>query len=315
MTTQPMASSRKKDIIKSKLLTFTPEEVIQNNISVQNFIYKTEDEKKKWIEETTIKIAEWRQIFLSTYARWALSINGLNLANEKYSSPDFYTKKQFVVTSIRSSKIDETKPERKVIITWDGKTAGEQHIKSVNYISEFGIIDLYSALEEFVFDIYKIFLNSNPENLLKGSEYKDLRKLYRDKDTSEEINNKWKTEWEKRLNSWHRKKLYDGLSKVFLSYCNEANLKAPSHYKTTTPVTWADNIEFIAMIRNHLVHGATKVDKVLGEFSNARPWIPNVFKEGDELNLTLNHLENVELFMAQICDAVNFALIEQTTKK
>ena len=309
-----MANSRKKDIIKSKLLTFTPEEIVKNNIPVQNFIFKTEDKNLKWIEETTIKIAEWRQIFLSTYARWALSINGLNLANEKYSSPEFYTKKQFIVTSIRPSKGDEKIPERKTIITWDGQTAGEQHIKSVNYISEFGIIDLYSVLEEFVFDIYKIFLNSNPENLLKGSEFKNLRKLFRERDNSEELNNQWKKEWEQRLNNWQRKKLYNGLSKVFLSYCNEANLKAPTHYKSTNPTTWADNIEFVALIRNHLVHGATKVDKVLGEFSKDKDWIPDIFKEGDELNLTLKHLESVELFTAQICDAVNFSLIEHSSK-
>ncbi|WP_276360379.1 hypothetical protein [Daejeonella sp. H1SJ63] len=310
-----MSNSRKKDIIKSKPLNFTSEEAVKNKIPIQNFIFKTDETHLKWIENTTIRIAEWRQIFLSTYARWALSINGLNLANEKYTSPDFYTKKQFIVTSIRPSKTDNRIPERQTIITWDGITAGKQHLKSVNYISEFGIIDLYSALEEFVFDIYKIFLNSNPDNLIKGSEFKDLRKLFRERNNSEDLKKQWESEWEKRLSSWHRKRLYDGLSKVFLSYCKEANLKTPSHYKESSPSTWGDNIEFVALIRNHLVHGASKVDKVLGEFATNRPWIPNSFKEGDDLNLSLRHLESIELFTAQICDAVNFSLIEYTSKK
>ena len=165
-----------------------------------------------------------------------------------------------------------------------------------------------------MFDLYKIFLKSNPEVLLKGSEFKTLKKLYRKHNNSEDLKKQWEKEWEKRLNNWHRKKLYDGLSKVFLSYCNEANLKTPSHYKETNVSIWADNIEFIALIRNHLVHGATKVDKELGEFSDNRPWIPNLFKEGDDLNLSIRHLEAIELFTAQLCNAINFSLIEYTPK-
>lgn len=304
-----MTQSRKVDIIKSKLQTFTPEEVIKNNIPINNIIFKSDKPDLKWIEESTNSLADWRQRFLSTYARWAMSINGLNLAHEKYSNPLFYKRKQFAVQSLRRKKEGGTTREN--IIVWDGLTAAEMHMQTVNYLSEYGIVDLYGALEDFVFHLYKIYLNAHPERLLQGEEFRPLKRLFRDKDTSEETKKAWEAGWDDRLLNWQRKKLYDGLHKVFLAYCNDAGLKTPSHYKDTNPEKWADNIEFIGLIRNHLVHGAVKVNKALGEFSNNKPWIPDMFTEGDDLTLDLSHLEAVELFTAQLCDALNFSLMER----
>jgi hypothetical protein len=305
-----MDITRRKDIYRLRHQSFTPEEALKNDVPIDNFIFQTDKAELKWIEETTLLIRDWRSLFKSTYTKWALSINGLNLANEKYSHPSFYTTRQFTVTSVRPTKENKAVFERKQLAVWDGTTAAKNHIDTVNYLCEFGIIDLYSCLEEFIFSLYKIYLRHNPQNIIKGDEFKPLRKLYREKDESVEKENEWIQALNTRINQWQRNRLYDGLNKVFLAYCNDVKIKAPSFYKETSLDTWADNIEFIALLRNHLVHGATTVNKELGAFSDKHKSLQSDFKEGQEIKMGLSHIEQTELFTAQLCDALNFSLLE-----
>jgi len=124
-----------------------------------------------------------------------------------------------------------------------------------------GIIDLGSALEEFIFDLYRVFLWQNPQNLLRGPEYKDLRKLHAGAGISEGDKAKWNTAFAIRLDSWQRKAVYDSKAKVFLAYCNCAGLKTPSIYKQTTLDTWADCLNGVCILRNSLIHPNAKVPK------------------------------------------------------
>lgn len=305
-----MEITRRKDIYKLRHQSYTLEQIVQMNIPVDDLIFNTDKKELKWIEETTYLIRDWRSLFKSTYTKWALAINGLNLAFEKYSHPDFTNTRQFTVTSVRPRKEDRFSFERKHLIIWDGMTAAQNHLDTVDYMCEFGVIDLYSCLEEFIFSIYRIFLFHDPQSLIKGDDFKHLRKIYRERENSKEKLKEWEEALSARVNQWQRKRLYDGLHKVFLAYCNESKLKTPTFFKYSSPETWADNIEFIALLRNHLVHGATTVNEELGAFSKNRESLRSDFKEGQEIKLTLNHLEQVELFAAQLCDAINFSLLE-----
>lgn len=135
-----------------------------------NIILKTDDARLKWIEESTLKIGnKWRSSFRSTYIRWALAINGLNLAETKYSDTKWKEKNEFYVQSLRG------KAELKPIAVWNGDFAAKAHHDTINVMVAFSIIDMYSCFEAFIFDLFRIYWNHNPSKLLKGNEYKELR--------------------------------------------------------------------------------------------------------------------------------------------
>jgi len=75
----------------------------------------------KWIEESTIELREFNDIIKSTYIRWALAINGLNLGHEKYNKEDFKGK-AFAITSARFVQGDITRVN---IMAWNGTTAAQ----------------------------------------------------------------------------------------------------------------------------------------------------------------------------------------------
>jgi hypothetical protein len=53
---------------------------------IQNIIYRTDDEEKKWIEKSTEMIGDFRSVFRSVYMRWAITINSLFVARDRYQS-------------------------------------------------------------------------------------------------------------------------------------------------------------------------------------------------------------------------------------
>lgn len=65
------------------------------------------------------KIGEWRAYFRSTYVRWALALNGLHVAKDRY-----YSKKAdtvgFSIESLRQSGLES-------IAFWDMETAAKNH--------------------------------------------------------------------------------------------------------------------------------------------------------------------------------------------
>ncbi|HLO69677.1 MAG TPA: hypothetical protein VK167_02330 [Flavipsychrobacter sp.] len=295
-------------------LTFAEQKIIHVNTPVlshlprvDNIIYKSELEDLKWIEASTTKIGEWRNVFMSTYIRWAISINGLHIAHEKYSAWD--GNRQFFVTGLVQKRKGPAELVR--LVEWDGQTAATAHIQTVGMLASYGIIDLYSCFEECIFDFYRTYLFHNPGNFIIGKENRKLRRLY-----SNRIDNpdSWLNAWNERLDSWQRKKMYDGLDSVFLSYMKLSGLEKPSLYQHTTPETWAETLKAIALLRNSLIHGAKTISAELATITQKKHGLSFNFKEGEEINLNTKHLMAIELFAGQILTALNLSLIEKGEK-
>src|SRR5690606_21914298 len=137
----------------------------------------------------TEKLGDWRAIFRSSYIAWAISINGLFVAEQRYSDPNWIRSNQFVVHALR---LQNDAPVQTPIAQWPGPRAAEAHVSVAPILQAYGFVDLYGCIEEFVFDFYRIFLNHNPAHLLQGDQYRDLRRLYRQQETDQTL----KVEWE-----------------------------------------------------------------------------------------------------------------------
>jgi len=227
--------------------------------SIQNILIDTTKPESLWLKEATKEIGVWRANLRSTYMRWALAINGLNVAAERYGDPAWARTRAFQVRSVRPRNgVDDMggmAVEHAPIAQWDGKTAAKNHMDTIPMLTAFGIIDIFANLETFVFILYRLYLNQTPDSIIEGDDFKELRKLKRDPAKDAE----WKVAWEERLNNWHRKKLYDGLAKVFKAFCAVTKLKTPSTYTHSTTDTWAESLDMIAIVRNCLIHGASTV--------------------------------------------------------
>ncbi len=282
---------------------FNINEILNNQqSSIDNIIIDPQSEDMKWIKDTTEQIANWRAYFRSTYIRWALTINGLHIAKEKYESKKG-DPTDFKISSLRQKGLES-------IAIWNMDTTATNCNETIPMIASWGLSDLYSNLEEFVFEIFKIYLNNHPDSLIKGKEFAHLRRLKRDAINSEVDKNIWESAWVDRLNAWQRKRLYDGLSAVFLSYINTAGLKAPSSFTQTTVETWAETIKGIAELRNCFTHGIDTVTKELADFSKTPYSMLFDFIEGKPLIIELKHLQSVECFLDQLLTALNYSLIE-----
>lgn len=274
---------------------------------ISNIIVYTENAEFKWIEETSKNVGEWRARFMSTYIRWALSINGLHVAAEKYSNKAWKAEKQFNVESIR---VRDNTIEKAVIAQWKGDFASKAHLETIGMLSGWGLIDLCGCMEEFVFDFYKIYLTHHPDILLQGDEFKKLKKLYKQSLIDDSVKDEWDKEFTNRLLKWQRKRLYDGLGNVFLSYCTEANIQAPTGYEFSNPQTWSESIDGVFQVRNALIHGGKKVSKELALFCTKPYSLAFKFKEDEPLEITLLHLQSVEMFADQLLTALNLAILE-----
>ncbi|RZK36968.1 MAG: hypothetical protein EOO61_09635 [Hymenobacter sp.] len=275
-----------------------------NASSIRNIIIETDRTDLKWIEESTKSIGEWRNTAVSCYVRWALSINGLHIAADKYSDLDWQRSKAFVVTGL---VMDKGRPERGIIAKLEGKKAAEAHLETVRMLASYGLIDLCSVLEEMLLWFYRIYKEYNPEEFIKGPDNQALRKLFRNRDNDPDA---WYTAWKKRLDKWQRNKLYDGLAGILLSYYTVSGLKKPSWYEETSPETWAEALSGIAILRNCLIHGTKTVPKELADISGKPFSLEFPFVEGEPIELDTRHLEAVELFIEKLLDAINDSLIE-----
>lgn len=281
--------------------------------AIDNLIFKElgciiydsgENPKYKWIEKSTIVLREFSDIIKSTYIRWALAINGLNLGHEKYNKEDFKGK-AFSITSARFVNGDITRVN---IMAWDGPTAGQNHLDTVNMLASYAIIDLYSLLEELILKLFKIYWFYNPENMLVGKENRSLRILYRDKDSNPEA---WESAWNERLDKWQRNKIYDGIGKIFISYYSSASLKVPKDRKEFTIENISTTLKSISILRNCLIHGSPSIPKELAEISNIDKVNEFPFLEGEKIELNLNHLISIEQFTNAFVATLNISLIEK----
>ena len=270
---------------------------------IDNIIVRAPTPEHRWVEVATTKIGEWRAELRSTYIRWSLAINGLEVAADKYADTSWSARNQFVVRGLGGGGIE-------ALTVWDGKAASKTHRDTMSMLAAFGVIDLYAGLEDVVFALYRIFLNAHPEPLLEGDQYRDLRKLRKASESDHALKAEWDASWAERLDKWQRKRMYDGLADVFGAFCRQAGLKAPSTYKHTTVETWCEVIGAVAVLRNALVHGAKTVPQVLAGFCKKPYCLTFDFVEGEPLAVHLGHLMGVQLFCEQILSAVNLSLTD-----
>lgn len=281
---------------------FDLDEVIAQLPPIDNFIIEPKTPDDAWINATSSKIGDWRATFRSTYFRWA-PINGLEVASQHYHARRAEPR-GFTISSLRSNG-----PEQ--VALWNFETAAKNHRETMPMLAAWGVADLYSSMEEFVFEFYKLFLDQHPDSLIRGAEFQNLRRLRRAASEDEQHLAAWNEAWAERLGSWQRKRLYDGLSKVFLSYVEVTGLKTPSIHKLATVETWADTIKGIGELRNCFAHGAVSVTNELAEFSGKPHSMLFDFVEGEPLNIELRHLQSVECFLDQLLNALNLSLIER----
>lgn len=286
-----------------------PATAVDPGIPINNLIANAKTGQGQWVERATSLIGPARAEFRSTYIRWALAINALHVAADRYRDKGWQASHAgFFVTSIRADNQGNAGLEK--IAKWDGDTAATHHLASAPMLVSYGIIDLYACLEEWVFDVYRAYLDSHPDALIKGETFRELRRLRRSAATDTAAQAAWTQAWKTRLDDWQRNRIYDGLDKVFLAFCNEAGLKRPSTYKHTDIATWAESMRLVAVLRNSLMHGAETVNPELGSLCGKPHSLGFTFKTGDRLSLELIHLQSIECFTDQLLTAINLSLFE-----
>lgn len=285
----------------------------ENLIPIDNIIIQTGKPEDEWLKESMELIGKWRAIFRSIYIKWSLAINGLHIALEKYSDGDWQAEKQFFIRSLRTEPSGKAQPVQ--IAVWNGPETVKHHAAVIPQVAGWGIIDLGSALEEFIFDLYRIFHWAHTEHLTTGPEFKVIRKLRNNSKNGPEDMAKWEAAFTARLDAWQRNAVYKPKRELFLAYCQFAGLKTPSTYKLTTLDTWADSIDGVCILRNCLIHPNATVPKELGDFSASKFNLGYDFKEGAPLTVTLQHLQCTECFLDQLLTGINLSLVERTGAK
>jgi hypothetical protein len=289
-----------------KRTSFAPQKKIEwrdhQGEGIQNWIHRTEKVEEKWIEETTETIGSWRDISRSVYLRWAITINAMHVSAKHYENlPE---DRRLKTETLRSSNgVAEKIP----LAIWSGAEASERYVESQELISAYGFADMYGVIEDIVFDAHEIFRRHQPGDLIKGPEFRDLRRKLAKKDDDPEA---WEAAWSKRFEDWRRKKLYDGLPRVALSYWTGCGLKEPSTYKYTNVADWMDTIKMFGVLRNHITHSAPMVTRELEDSCKIKGNMGFSYVTGTELNVELFHLMAIECFIDQYLTALNMSLLE-----
>jgi hypothetical protein len=304
------------DIVGHKF-TFPFDPSFDPSKDATNIVIEASRPEYAWIEAIMRQIGVWRAKLRSTYIRWALCVNGLEVAANKYADPAWASQHSFVVRSIRPDG-KGLRPDgaisvdtNAIIAEWDGKKASDAHRGTMSMLSAFGIIDLYGNLEEVIFEMYRMYLSHNPGDLLKGDDHKPLRRLKREAAADPSRQLEWEAAWNHRLDAWQRKRLYDGLGKVFRAFCTASHIVAPAAYRLTTVDTWAESITTVALVRNALVHGATTVSEELSDACTKPHAITFDFKKDAPLKIYIYHLQGVDFFCEQLLTALNLSLVER----
>jgi hypothetical protein len=287
---------------------------------VTNMIIDSSLPASRWLKEATTAIGEWRAKLRSTYLRWALSINGLEVAAKQYADSEWSRRHAFEVKSMRPvpgdfDELARIRVKETHITLWDGPTASENHRNTMPMLAAFGVIDLYARLEEFVFALYRIYLNHHPDTLLKGNDYKDQKRLRREAAEDDSKKAEWEKAWRKRLNAWQRKKLYEGLGNVFKAFCSVAHLEKPSGYQVSSIATWAESIDIVGLVRHSLVHGVAEVTAELADGCNKLHAMLFDFEKGEPLAISLYHLQGVDCFCEQLLTGLNISMVELQTSR
>jgi hypothetical protein len=275
-------------------------------VQPDNLVHRARNADEAWIEEATGKIGEWRSLTRSVYIRWAITINASVLAEQRYR--DMPEDQALRTDTLR---MREEVPARVPLVTWPAHEAADHYAEVTPLIAAYGAADLFGALEDVIFDLYEIFLRHNPEPLLRGDEFRALRRIWHHRGDNGEAGAQWQAAWNERFDSWRRKRAYDGLHQVLLALFEHAGLQRPSFYRRTDVADWARTLEMVAELRHLIVHGAATVSDRLAALSNTPTSMTFDFVAGQPLDVKLHHLQSIECFCDQLLTAVNMSLVER----
>ncbi len=275
-------------------------------VDVDNVIIRSRGDSLEWATESMAAIGEWRARLRSVYIQWALAINGLHVVSELYRSDEYINRRsEFTVSSIRVH--DHDQPDLSVIARWSWAEAADHHLGSSRKMAVFGLVDLYSNLEELIFRLALIHYEQHPDALIRGPEFRHLRQMRRQSDAGPEEMARWLEAIHARLETWQRNRLYDGLDSVLRTYFQHARLEKPPRYDTGVE-EWARILRIFGVVRNSLIHGAQTVNAELAELSKDSGM---EFKVDAPLDVSTEHLQAFELFTSQLLTGINMALVER----
>jgi hypothetical protein len=268
------------------------------------FTYQSDEPAKQWIVEATNRSAEHAAFYRSVYMRWAITINALNVARDRYAEPG--AKALQILHAVRGSDGPEVKP----LDIWKPETSVENYSKSIPLMAAYGIQDLFGAMEEIIFDLYEIYLDAHPLEILEGPDFREQRRLYRERADGPAQEAAWATAWTERMNGWRRKRIYDGLHRVFRAFWERSGLERSSAYSETDIDDWCRTIEIISELRNLLVHGENLVSQRLADLVAAQPHFGMTFVAGDVLEVSLVDIMIVERFFTDMIVLINESFME-----
>tara|TARA_R100001086_G_scaffold185176_1_gene103586 strand:+ start:477 stop:1418 length:942 start_codon:yes stop_codon:yes gene_type:complete len=271
-----------------------------------DLVVAEEDNTPRWISKTSASIPEFRGDARDIYLRWAITINAMHVARDRYvDRPDLGLETH----SIRTDRTGKAK--KTVIETWNGPDAARNYNIATPLLAAYALTDLFGVLEEIIFDLYAIYLEDNPLTILKGRDFSHVRKLYHDRKNNENAMKRWENEWIQRLEKWRRNRVYDGLHKVFLAYIRDTGLRRPNHFDRTDFQDWSKTIEAIGEARNLVTHGVGTVSQRLEELSNPEHNNIFIFKSGESLEINIDHLSFVECFFDQLFNTLSISVFEK----
>jgi hypothetical protein len=238
--------------------------------------------------------------------RWAITINALHVARDRYRA--LHGQTGLSVYHLKAAGDDVVKEH---LVIWSGEQAAENYELSIPLMSAYGVQDMYGAMEEIIFDLYEVYLNENRHDILKGDEFRDLRRLERESRNDKEVAGAYEKAWQERLDGWRRKKLYSGLHNVFHSFWNRAGLKRPPWYKHTDIGDWCTTIEIFGELRNLITHGEDKASQRLEELVSKQPFLGLTFEAGTELHIKLSDMMIMEHFLVNLLNTINLSLFQR----
>lgn len=251
-------------------------------------------------------VPEWRADVRDVYMRWAITINAMHVARDRYAAaPELGLETK----SLRSDRAGTT--EIRVLDTWTALDTARNYELATPLLAAYGFADLYGLFEEIVFEFYLIFLNGNPEPLIRGEQFRELRRAHRNRNAGPAAAEQWEAAWADRLSKWRRKRGYDGLHNVFASLYRDGGLKRPSDFKLSDVSDWCDTIQAVGELRNLITHGVGEVSPELAEYSASVPSNVFSFTQGEPLAVTLQHLMFLECFLDQLLSAIGGSLLER----
>ena len=181
-------------------------------------------------------------------------------------------------------------------------------------ISAYGIYDIYGCFEEIIFELYEVYFRHSPEQLLQGSEYRELRKLYRQRHGSEADEIKWETAFSRRLDDWRRKKTYSPLAKTFEALLRDVGLLNIGSFSDNKNFSGAIRIiDIAAELRNIITHGGNIVTDRLDTlcFGGADMLFP--FKAGMDIVVSRDEFCAIEFYFDSIKFEINASINEIIT--